>query len=894
MFCPITNFRLYFQPENEDAQDGFENFPLIDDSNTDNVASHVEKLSLTDNTEESKPLLIVKPPLPLFDDQSLDSISSNSSGLTFSTLSGKGSPGSRKSSDKDDNTKQEPRSATSTPLVDEKPMDEEISQSSVTSEPPKEYPGTVSEAKTADSHSPRINPIQMSGPSHFATETEKDDQTVVSGASLISQDDDSQESRSSTSKGSLSSYKFEVEEKSRSEKSEGELSTSNSELSDPDNKCKTEQLLIEGKLYSDSPHKSNKPKGEHRSKSELLGREQDKGKDRDSKYSKEKDKKHTKSRDDHHSHRDKDKKYHRRDKDHDGDKERSRSHHHHQSSSSTSKDGSGSGKSSSEKDKEHSSHNSGDKSTEGKSKRENTGEKDKSIKQAESKLEGMGIEIRKQNSTGDKNKSENKSDKSEIKSNNKSEKNCKHGIKADSKTDKPENKHSFKSEGKSGKLTSEKIDKKPKVHSSKNSSKHKKHDGDRILSDKYKSINIFKDDKKRKDEKNMKKEKEGLESKHTKEEKESKHEKEGKEKKYHKEGKDQKKEVKVREESHHREEKDHKRIKEEKDKDAVEEKGKRNDKEVKLKTKDGKTVKKEDKCNGDKKLKLIKLKGINDKVRGGHEMSNRKVKSHKESLSKKCLSSSKEAQIKDDGLLLFKDEKSVIMVSYDDDKTGADGSPKNTEKLKKYVKKGLKDTNNAKKMENNLIEKTQKQNDAKDSIPDFEGFSNIKKDTRLADFLATAHRVPDEMDMEYSDWFDESDLHMVVSEDDIKERMDFSEFLSCMNKLGAVVQEAPVDTSLPKVSVNSKDCSLSETQNTPEKKTHAQLQGKRRRMSTSSSTSSSASLSGSPKHKRVKTDCMSKTDAGQLVEQDPVIVSGFALLTPEDDGNRTSSRDYGK
>lgn len=123
--------------------------------------------------------------------------------------------------------------------------------------------------------------------------------------------------------------------------------------------------------------------------------------------------------------------------------------------------------------------------------------------------------------------------------------------------------------------------------------------------------------------------------------------------------------------------------------------------------------------------------------------------------------------------------------------------------------------------------------------------------------------------------------------------MDFSEFLSCMNKLGAIVQESIVDMDQQGESDSKDDC-LSETQDAPEKKPQALLQGKRRRISTSSSTSSSASLSGSPQHKRARTNCMTKSDAGQVLEQDPVIVSGFALLTPEDDGNRTSSRDYGK
>ncbi|XP_050724221.1 biorientation of chromosomes in cell division protein 1-like 1 isoform X2 [Eriocheir sinensis] len=899
----------FMEPENEDAQDGFESFPPPEEPNTDAVASHVEKLSLTDNTEESKPLPAAKPPLPLFDDQSLDSISSNSSGLTFSTLSGKGSPGSRKSSDKDDSTKQEPRSATSTPLVDEKPMDEEISPPFVASEPSKDYPAIASDAKSAESRSPSLDAVPMAETSLFIPGTEKDDQTVVSGASLISQDDDSQGSRASTSKASLSSFKSEGEEKVRSEKSEGELSTSSSESSDSD-KGKPGESPVEGKHYSDSAHKPSKSKSDHT-------------RDKDSKHSKDRDKKHSKSRDDHHSHRDKDRKHHRRDRDHDGDRERSRSHHH-QSSSSSGKDGSGSGsgKGSSNKDKEHSTQSPGDKSTEGKSRRDSTVEKEnKSSKHTENKVEEGGIENNKQNSAGDKadgkhssksdskpgssgekidvkpksekpnssgdkidvkpksekpnssgdksegklgsSKSEGKSDRGE-KSTSKGDRGSKHSAKSDSKS-------SSKSDSsKSSKSIAERSEKKHSAHSSKHSSKHKKQDNDSFYSDKLKSINIFKDEKKKKEEKDARKEK-GSENKHSKEEKEIK--------KHSKEGKDQKKDPKTREESHHKEEKDR------------DEKPRRIEKDIKLKPRDVTAVQKEsDKSNIDKKLKTMKSKENNDRGSSGQENLNKKLRVHKPSSAKKP-SSPKDSDIKENELLLFNDEKSIMLISYEDnDEDGDDAAPAKTKRLKRDLKKGPKSVNNTKEADESLPDKPVKQNEAIDPVSDFEGFSNAEKDTRLSDFLATAQRVPDDMDIEYSDWFDESDLHMVVREDDIKERMDFSEFLSCMNKLGAIVQESSVETDTQES--DSKDDDLSKTRDVPERRTRAQLQGKRRRISTSSSASSSASLSGSPKHKRTRTACMTSADAGMLVEQDPVIVSGFALLTPEDDGNRTSSRDY--
>lgn len=184
---------------------------------------------------------------------------------------------------------------------------------------------------------------------------------------------------------------------------------------------------------------------------------------------------------------------------------------------------------------------------------------------------------------------------------------------------------------------------------------------------------------------------------------------------------------------------------------------------LKVKVKDGKTVQKEDvKSHSDKKLKILKSKENSDRVKGGHESPNKKMKNNKTNSSKKH-SSPKDGGVRDDGLLLYKDEKNVIMVSYDDDDTsGDDNMPLKPKKAKKHVNKGLDGTDKTTKLDKSY--NTQKQNDEKDTIlPDFEGFSNTEKDTRLADFLATAQRVPDEMDLEYSEWFDENDLHMVVS-----------------------------------------------------------------------------------------------------------------------------------
>ncbi|KAK8744715.1 hypothetical protein OTU49_000579, partial [Cherax quadricarinatus] len=469
--------------EDEDAQDGFESYPPYDDSENaqDSVVAHVERLCLTEEVED-KPVPPTRPPLALFDDQSLDSISSNSSGLTFSTLSGKGSPGSRKLSDNMEKSQESPkmlqdvRSTTSTPLVDEKPIDEDTSQSPMDSETAEEF--QTSETKFMESQPQSLAASTTTQtPSQSSGGVDKDDQNVASGARMTSPDDDSQESRGSVSKVSIASERSEVEEKAKSEKSEGEISSSSSESSDNDKGRPEESVRSEEKHYTDTPHKSSRSKSDHKSKRDSHSRERDREreKEKEAKHSKDKERKHSKSRDDHHSHRDKDKKHHRRDKDHDGDRDRSRSHHY-QSSSSSNKESSGSGKSSGEKDKDRSSHQSNDKSAEGKSRRDCVTEKaeNKPSNQLENKslvseneiIENKptdALDNKVDDSTGEKEES-----KSDIKLDSQAEKHEeKSGSKLENKNDKTENKSNSKSENKNEKSESKSNSKSESKSSSK-------------------------------------------------------------------------------------------------------------------------------------------------------------------------------------------------------------------------------------------------------------------------------------------------------------------------------------------------------------------------------------------------------------------------------------------
>merc|ERR1712179_571115 len=115
-----------------DARDefGMDTDPPDSDVQQDTIVSNVEKLKLEDSYDESSHgnfpsnAGFTKAPLQLFDNQSLDSISSNSSGLS-SPKAKQSTPVEKKSkpietSRQEESMDDEPLSRSSTPLVDEK------------------------------------------------------------------------------------------------------------------------------------------------------------------------------------------------------------------------------------------------------------------------------------------------------------------------------------------------------------------------------------------------------------------------------------------------------------------------------------------------------------------------------------------------------------------------------------------------------------------------------------------------------------------------------------------------------------------------------------------------------------------------------------------------------
>ncbi|XP_042877657.1 biorientation of chromosomes in cell division protein 1-like 1 isoform X2 [Penaeus japonicus] len=845
----------------DNAQDGFGSYSQYEkaEDQPDAIAGHVERLNL-DEEQDSKPLPAAKPPpLPLFDDQSLDSISSNSSGLTFSPLSGKGSPSSRKSQenlsklDESPKVMQDLRSTTSTPLVDEKPAaeDEEASKSSLESEPMKEAEDLEPKPTEPFNSQPAIQPVvtpsetPMQTPSHSSIGAGKEDDTILSGTSLVSLDEDSQESKASISKASVTSEKSETEEKAKSEKSEGEITSSSSELSDSDNKGRHgDRPRYQEKHYSDyeSSHKSSKGKTEYKSKHDSHSRDKDKDRDKDkeSRHSKEKDRKHSKSRDDHHSHRDRDKKHHRRDKDHDGDRDRSRGHHH-DSSSSSHKEGSSSGKSSGDKDKERSSHQSNDKSSEGKSRRDTPSEK------SESKSSDKASE-----------KSEKKSsEKSSSKSNDRPDSRSKE--KLDKKSSKSESKSSSKSDSKA---SSQKTDKKLEGSDNKYSSKYKK--DSKREEEKHKSEN--KEEKKKRDEKESKRDKEERDSRKEFRDKKDKDDKDIR-KKEDRESRDGKKE---------KDDKDSKKEKEERE--IKKEKEKKNIKGEKV------NVKEEDKPNTEKR-KLRKEEDSQAEKKTRSSETRREQSSKRRAVLDEKSTELQEMQLQEESFVLVNDEGNILLCYTKEDEETPDLTPVVTPKA-------LFDSDEDSQPESFEGFGNNNNNNKKGEVNDFEGFESCKSECKLSEYLKTVTRIPDEMDMECHEWFDEEDLQLSVEASDLAGKVSLEEFLRCMQMLGAIIRDA--NGAIQEYSSISDANPL----NQPSKEQPCNPEvnpGKRRRMSTCSSASSSNSSSGSPKHKRSRTDSsLAASDTTRLADQGSVIVSGYALLTPEDDGNRTSCREYDK
>ncbi|XP_047496597.1 biorientation of chromosomes in cell division protein 1-like 1 isoform X2 [Penaeus chinensis] len=861
---PPTPHDAVMKSVDDNAQDGFGSYSQYEkaEDQPDALTGHVERLNL-DEEQDSKPMLATKPaPLPLFDDQSLDSISSNSSGLTFSPLSGKGSPSSRKSQenlsklDESPKAMQDLRSTTSTPLVDEKPAaeDEEASKSSLESEPMKEAEDMESKPpepcnSQASQPAAPSSETPMQTPSHSSIGAGKEDDTMLSGTSLVSLDEDSQESKASISKVSVTSEKSEAEEKAKSEKSEGEITSSSSELSDSDNKGRHgDRPRYQEKHYSDyeSSHKSSKGKSEYKSKHDSHSRDKDREKDKDkdkdkeSRHSKEKDRKHSKSRDDHHSHRDRDKKHHRRDKDHDGDRDRSRGHHH-ESSSSSHKEGSssGSGKSSGDKDKERSSHQSSDKSSEGKNRRDTPSEK------SESKSSDKVSE-----------KSEKKSsEKSGSKSNDKPDSRSKE--KLDKKSSKSESKSSSKSDSKQ---SSQKTDKKVEGND-KYSSKHKK-DGKRE-DEKHKSEN--KEEKRKRDEKESKRDKEERDSRRELKDKKERDDKDSR-KKEDRESKDTKKE---KDDKDNKKEKEERETKKDKEKKSIK-RDKVNTKEEDKPSTEKRKLKKDEEAQAEKKTKVTETK---------QEEQPPKKRTVMDEKSDKL----QELQLQEESYVLVNDEGNILLCYTKEDEETPDLTPVVTPKA-------LFDSDEDSQPESFEGFGNNNNNNKKGEVNDFEGFESCKSDCKLSEYLKMVTRIPDEMDMECHEWFEEEDLQLSVDASDLTGKVTLEEFLRCMQMLGAIIRDANgvIQEYNNTAEANTLNQASKEQPCNPEVNP-----GKRRRMSTCSSASSSNSSSGSPKHKRSRTDSsLAASDTTRLAEQGSVIVSGYALLTPEDDGNRTSCREY--
>ncbi|XP_064095667.1 biorientation of chromosomes in cell division protein 1-like 1 [Macrobrachium nipponense] len=737
----------------ENAQDGFENCPPCPEESPDAIAANVERLQLSE--DDSKSVQATKPPLPLFDDQSLDSISSNSSGLTFSPLTVKGSPESKKSDDAgkgDGSPRAEMRSATSTPLVDEKPVDES-SQSSVGSNHAKEY--VASEKHQGDSVPPEDR--ETSTPSLSALQPSA--RSGKEGTSLMSFDEeDSLESKGS-SKASLVSGKSEIEEKIKSDKSEGEITSSSSDFSDGDVKGKQDHISGEGKLIldHDSSHRSSKSKSDHKKRRDSHSRDRDREreKEKESRHHRDKERKHSKSRDDHHSHRDKDKKHHRRDKDHDGDRDRSRSHHHQSSSSSSHKDSSGT------KDKDRSSYHSGGKSSEGKS------------------------------------RSSHSSDKSSDKSDRSSSKTRKSDEKMDGKSHRKDEKHSHSSSKKSDERSDKRLEKVDKKSEKKECS---------VERQKVKG-----------------------------------------------EGKSEGKKEKAKEKG---------------------ESSSRSGSESSLKENRENTI--------DKDLKKHRRRHdstTTDVNSGDDERADRNDKSCSnnskkngvcENLDENCTIDPHMLGLTGDNIIVADDEGNFMLLTYDTD----------TDSM-------ASENHVTTKADDDSMSETATGSVDEDSVNYFEGFENAKPKTKLTDYLLNSVVIPDEMDMECNEWFDESDLHLTIYENAWDGKVPLNDFLSCMHRLGAVIRN-------DKGEVEDHSRSGPTYMPVPDIKENNNIQpiGKKRRISNSSSISSSSSSTGSPKHKRFRRESSTTSDTSQTLEQGAVIVSGYALLTPEDDGNRSMSREY--
>ncbi|XP_076060191.1 uncharacterized protein LOC143036561 isoform X2 [Oratosquilla oratoria] len=904
--------KMELQMMDDNARDGFEDkSKVISDAGLygpDSVVESVEKLKIKEEPttraikEESTSQEPVKPPMLLFDNQSLDSISSNSSGLTFSPLSGRGSVKDEKIDDEGETSpppscevrgeKQETgqNSNRSTPLIDEIKVEEggsvhdigsQLSQDLRTSRV-RESLDDVDRGSSKEVHPPEPEPSRL--PSLPPELPKEGNGKTISGASPISLDEDSEmskcsqgtnSSRGEKSEGELSS-KSEGEISSKSLRSEGEVSgksgrtegETKSDKVDKEPSIKSEKS--EGEITSSSDSESRdtrdsyKPKRpeerhgsrEDRHRSDGHRHKHDSRSSKERERDREKEKKRDKSKDDHHLYKDKDRKHDRRDRDRDRD--RSRGHHH---SSSSRKESSSS--SSDRRDKERSGHYSSDRSSkEGKSRSGGSSEKHEKKKVENKDDQGKGdlkVEEKKREI-----KSEKSSDKGEIKKETKSD------IK------KPENKN----KGDVKKSDTKKLDIKQEE----------------------------KQDKTSKDKLN----------------------------KIKNESKDKKENTSIKSSKYPEKDKKEKRDKDKKTDDKTSSKKKTGDrktiekKQIIVSLGKDRPLDKEPKNSFSKDIKKSKIASNNNEIKTLNKAQD--VSSTKNSVgcdvdfSSYGIDSEPMVLVSNDGNLLFvnysEEEKKKNSQQTKSSSSDSDGcltpplvdAPKPQTKQisnKREVRapvvsiplKKRKEMN--KNKEDNAETLKPVANDTKKAEPkkrgpkrkgkdsNFEGFEVFERDTKLRTFLDSVVVIPDpleEEDMQAEDYF------MVVSETQLPENVSVDDFVKQVEWMGVRVNHRKLDKNGAQTAM-----SKGEEPEAPSNGSRTRNRKRQASMSSTASNSSTSSTSGSsPKVKRMRRNIRQGKEKEEeevmCLEDDrtntDVLMAGYALPTPEDDGHRTSTREY--
>ncbi|KAL7643910.1 UNVERIFIED_CONTAM: hypothetical protein RMT77_005919 [Armadillidium vulgare] len=318
-----------FKMEEDNAVDSFDSAR----KEAEAVTSAVKKMSLgrDENVKSlsgSQDRRETSVSLPIFDNKSLDSISSNSSGLSLSPSPSKSASGLQESQsqmqhpESTSKSVDELRSTQSTPLVDEKSVNESISSENSKSWVPYTLPKEMPSEERITIAS--FGAFGGGEPGRF-----------IEGASPVSADD----SQSSLEKEEIIS-KESIKSSKTDERSEGELTNtdSNSSIASPESSKDgaAGSTVISSSAGKDSIVKMLLPKNEESFKSVREGsKEKEKSKSKDKHDSKNKDRHRRSSKyDDHYSHHEKEK-HHRRDKDDDKDKDKhGKGHHHHSGTSS--------------------------------------------------------------------------------------------------------------------------------------------------------------------------------------------------------------------------------------------------------------------------------------------------------------------------------------------------------------------------------------------------------------------------------------------------------------------------------------------------------------------------------------------------------------------------------